>query len=67
MSVPRNGFLLFMGAISYAIAIILSHRNDDLYDGMPHWFLFLYEQEYLQIWLSGIKSSAVATYGSSVN
>jgi hypothetical protein len=56
-----------MGALSYAIAISLSHRNEDLYDGMPHWFSFLYEREYSQIWLSGIKSSAVATYGSSVD
>ena len=62
-SCSKEWFPLFMGALSYAIAISLSHNNDDIDDGIPHWFSFLNEREYSQIWLSGIKSSVVATYG----
>ena len=62
----KEWFSLFMGAFSYAIAISLSRRQDDFYDGMPHWFSFLHEREYTQIWLSGIRSSMVATFDSSV-
>jgi hypothetical protein len=62
----KEWFSLFIAAFSYAIAISLSRRRDDFYDGMPHWFSFLYEREYSQIWLSGIRSSMVATFDSSV-
>jgi hypothetical protein len=62
----KEWFSLFMGAFSYAIAISLSHRQDRFSDGCPHWFSFLYEREYTQIWLSGIRSSMVATFDSSV-
>lgn len=63
----KEWFSLFMGALSYAIAISLSHRQEHFYDGSPHWFLFLYQREYSQIWLSGIRSSIVATFDSSVD
>ena len=62
----KGWFSLFMGAFSYTIAISLSHHQDDFYDGMLHWFLFLHEWEYSQIWLSGIRSSMVTTFDSSV-
>ena len=58
----KGWFSLFMGAFSYTIAISLSHCQDDFYDGMLHWFSFLHEQEYSQIWLSGIRSSMATTF-----
>lgn len=63
----KNWFSLFMGALSYAIAVSISHRQEGFYDDMPHWFSFLNEREYSQIWLSGIRSSIVATFDSSVD
>jgi hypothetical protein len=62
----KEWFSLFMGALSYAIATSLS-RQEDFYHRMPHWFSFLDEQQYSQIWLSGIRSSIVATFDSSVD
>jgi hypothetical protein len=63
----KEWFSLFMGAFSYAIAISISHRQEGLYEVMPHWFSFLNRREYSQIWLSGIRSSTVATFDLSVD
>jgi hypothetical protein len=63
----KEWFSLFMGSLSYAIAISISCRQECLSEEMPHWFSFLYEREYPQIWLSGIRSSIVATFDSSVD
>jgi hypothetical protein len=63
----KEWFSLFMGSLSYAIAISISHHRERFYDDMPHWFSFLSEKEYSQIWLSGIRSSTVATFDSSVD
>jgi hypothetical protein len=63
----KNWFSLFMGSFSYAIAVSLFHRQEHFYKEMPHWFSFLYEREFSQIWLSGIRSSIVATFNSSVD
>jgi hypothetical protein len=62
----KEWFSLWLGAFSYAIAISLSRRQDDFYDGSPHWLSFLHDREYSQIWLSGIRSSMVAIFDSSV-
>lgn len=59
----KDWFSLFMGGLSYAIAVSLSLRQEE---DIPHWFSFLYERDYSQIWLSGIRSSIVATFDSSV-
>lgn len=63
----KDWFSLFMGSLSYAIAVSISHHQECLYDEMPHWFSFLNEREYSQIWLSGIRSSLVATFDLSVD
>lgn len=62
----KQWFSLFMGALSYAIATSLSCHQEHFYEEMPHWFSFLSKQQYPQIWLSGIRSSLVATFDSSV-
>ena len=59
--------MLGRGALSYSIAISLDRHRELFYDAVPHWFSFLYQQEYSQIWLSGIRSSIVATFDLSVD
>ena len=63
----KDWFSLFMGALSYAIAVSISLCQERLHEEMPHWFSFLHERDYSQIWLSGIRSSMVATLDSSVD
>ena len=63
----KQWFSLFMGALSYSIAISLYRHRELFYDAALHWFSFLYQQEYSQIWLSGIRSSIVATFDLSVD
>ena len=63
----KDWFSLFMGGLSYAIAISISQRQESFYQDMPNWFAFLYERGYSQIWLSGIRTSTVASFDSSVD
>ncbi|KAF8802351.1 hypothetical protein BYT27DRAFT_7059341, partial [Phlegmacium glaucopus] len=63
----REWFSQFMGGFSYAIAVSITLHHDNLHQGVPHWFSFLSERGYSQIWLSGVMSSIVATFDSSVN
>ena len=63
----RDWFSQWMAGLSYAIAISKSLENESLDDMWPAWFSFLCEQRFTQIWLSGIKSSLVATFTPSVD
>lgn len=63
----KDWFSLYMGGLSYAIAVSISHCQEPIHEEMPHWFSFLHEQECSQIWLSGIRLSVVATFDSSVD
>jgi hypothetical protein len=57
-----------MGALSYAIAVSITHHQEPFNEEMPHWFSFLHEQgKFSQIWLSGIRSSMVASFDSYVD
>lgn len=60
-------FSVFMGALSYAIAISVSCHQERINDEMPHWFSFLHDRGYSQIWLSGIRSSTVNIFDFSVD
>src|SRR5271155_5432680 len=51
-----------MGALSYAIAVSITHRQEKFDEQMPHWFSFLSQRVFSQIWLSGIRSSMVAYF-----
>jgi hypothetical protein len=56
----KEWFSLFMGALSYAIAVSITHRQENFNEAMPHWFSFLSQRVFSQIWLSGLRSSMVA-------
>src|SRR6202522_3963478 len=58
----KEWFPLFMGALSYAIAVSITHHQELFNEQMPHWFSFLSQQVFSQIWLSGIRSSMVAYF-----
>jgi hypothetical protein len=62
----KSWFSLFMGGFSYAIAVSISQHRENLYEEMPYWFTFLSYSQFSQIWLSGIRSSMVATFDTSV-
>lgn len=53
---------LLMGALSYAIAVSITHREELFHEQMPHWFSFLSQRDFSQIWLSGLRSSMVAYF-----
>ena len=63
----RYWFSLWMAGLSYAIAVCLTLCHEDLDEGIPHWFSYLYDRGWSQIWLSGIRSSLVATFDSSID
>ena len=63
----KEWFSLFMGALSYAIAISITNRQELLDEAMPHWFSFLSQRDFSQIWLSGIRSSMVAYFDSCID
>jgi hypothetical protein len=63
----RCWFSLWTAGLSYAIAMSLTLSHEDLHEGMPHWFSFLSDRGWSQIWLSGIRSSLVATFDSSID
>ena len=56
-----------MGALSYAIAVSITHRQENFDEAMPHWFSFLSQRDFSQIWLSGIRSSMVADFDSCID
>ena len=58
----KEWFSVFMGGLSYAIAVSITHRQEYFHEELPHWFSFLSEREFSQIWLSGIRSSMVASF-----
>jgi hypothetical protein len=64
----KEWFSVFMGAFSYAIAVSITHHQEHFYEEMPHWLSFLHERGgFSQIWLSGIRSSMVASFDSYVD
>src|SRR6202522_1977880 len=63
----RYWFSLWMAGLSYAITVSLTLCHKDLDDGIPHWFSYLSDRGWSQIWLSGIRSSLVATFDSSID
>jgi hypothetical protein len=63
----KEWFSLFMGALSYAIAVSITLRQELFDEAMPHWFSFLFQQDFSQIWLSGIRSSMVAYSDSCID
>ena len=56
----KEWFSLFMGALSYAIAVSITHREENFDEQIPHWFSSLSQRDFSQIWLSGLRSSMVA-------
>src|ERR1700678_1238861 len=56
----KEWFSLFMGALSYAIAVSITHHQEIFDEQMPHWFSLLSQQDFSQIWLSGLRLSMVA-------
>jgi hypothetical protein len=63
----KEWFSLLMGALSYAIAVSITHRQEIFDEAMPHWFSFLSQRDFSQIWLSGIRSSMVADFDSCID
>jgi hypothetical protein len=63
----KEWFSLFMGALSYAIAVSITHRKEIFDEAMPHWFSFLSQRDFSQIWLSGLRSSMVAYFDSCID
>ena len=63
----KEWFTLFMGCLSYAVAVSITHRQEHFTEPMPHWFSFLSMRDFSQIWLSGIKSSMVTYFDASIN
>jgi hypothetical protein len=63
----KEWFSLFMGALSYAIAVSITHRQEIFDEAMPHWFSFLSQRDFSQIWLSGVRSSMVAYFDSCID
>jgi len=63
----RYWFSLWTAGLSYAIAMSLTLSHQDLHEEMPHWFSFLSDRGWSQIWLSGIRSSLVATFDLSID
>src|SRR5882762_11846791 len=63
----KEWFSVFMGCLSYAIAVSLTHRQEFFNEPMPHWFSFLSQRNYPQIWLSGINSSMVTCFDSYID
>lgn len=63
----RNWFTMWMAGLSYAIALSITIRNEGFQEEMPHWFSFLSSQGWSQIWLSGIRSSPVASFDPSID
>ena len=49
-----------MGALSYAVAVSITHRQEIFNKQIPHWFSSLSQWDFSQIWLSGLRSSIVA-------
>lgn len=58
----KEWFSLFMGCLSYAIAVSITRRGEPLDEPMPHWFSFLSLRDFSQIWLSGLRSSMVTNF-----
>ena len=63
----RNWFSLFMGCLSYAIAVSITVNGESLSEEIPDWFSFLTIRAYSQIWLSGIRSSAISMFDPSID
>jgi hypothetical protein len=63
----KEWFSLFMGALSYAIAVSITQRQEISDEAVPHWFSFLSQRDYSQIWLSGLRSSMVAYFDSCID
>ena len=63
----KEWFSLYMGALSYAIAVSITHRQEIFDEAMPHWFSFLSQRDFSQIWLSGVRSSMVAYFDSCID
>lgn len=63
----KEWFSLFMGALSYAIAVSITQRHENFDEAMPHWFSFLSQRAFSQIWLSGLRSSMVAYFDSCID
>ena len=63
----KEWFSLFMGCLSYAIAVSITHRQELFNEPVPHWFSFLSQRGFSQIWLSGVRSSMVACFDSCIN
>ena len=63
----KEWFSLFMGCLSYAIAVSITHRLEHFTEPMPHWFSFLSQRDFSQIWLSGIKSSMVSYFDPCID
>ena len=62
----KEWFSLLMGALPYAIAVSITHHQEIFDKVMPHWFSFLSQRDFSQIWLSGIRSSMVAYFDSCI-
>jgi hypothetical protein len=63
----KEWFSLLMGALSYAIAVSITHHQEIFDEPMPHWFSFLSQRDFSQIWLSGLRSSMVAYFDSCID
>ena len=63
----KEWFTLFMGCLSYAVAVSITHRQEHFTEPMPHWFSYLSERNFSQIWLSGIRSSMVTYFDPCVD
>ena len=58
----KEWFSLFMCALSYAIAVSMAHHKEFFDEAMPHWFSFLSQWAFSQIWLSDLRSSMVSYF-----
>ena len=58
----RDWFVIWMGMLSYLIAIVDNHRTSTLDDAVPTWFEILATLGFDQGWLSGIHSSTVCSF-----
>lgn len=63
----RDWFALWMGGLSYAIAVATSVKGElPGYEHVPTWYRYLVGKGYKSAWLSGLMSSLVGTFDPSV-